>query len=375
MNEFDVTKIIITTDKLGTITGRNIISFYEYPRIFSAVSNNNIIYVFAEYIADSYSYSWIACTTTEQFLDELNEGVLTIQQLFFSSSNVFLVKLSKNDEVAQVVHKECVPDDCFISEPLIIKGFMHENGNGHLETVQDISRKTNSTVVSFVAKKNKDSFVSVDLDELKSIVDTFKSMFSSFGFNNKQSLCLAGGSTLVNIIIEEDVDGDGESFVDIFERISRATTIDDILSLPKVSKKKVDSFKKFNSVAVDEYGDAEFIFARKGKKPSFLKQSSEQIKAKDICLQKASDYISRKIEEDIIYRVGFLNGILTEKNKFEFTSADDEFFSGTLGEKINPNDSYFVNGKEYSVAIEKKKAKNGKVSYKLLSVGDSTHLF
>ena len=376
MKDVLASKIAINTDCFGMLKGENVISFYDYPRIFTVVSDYKIQYVLAEYKADEKSYSWISCETNSEDIKKLDDNVISLQELFKNGSSVYLLKMTPDSEVAKSSLLKLVPSDCFVDEPLFVGGFISGEDREHENIVQNICKKTNSTIVSYVVNKLKQAYLSVPLNRLSLIIDNFKQYFNSYGLHNNQSVSFSHGSTIVNIIIEGDENNDETySFVDDYEKMIQAKTEDDVLNISKINKKKIEAFINLNEVIEDEDGNVEVIIAKPGDKPVIVKQTKKVVEEKSATLKRVCELISRKEEKDILYRDGILEGILTKDNKFEFKSDKDEHFKGNVSDQIDLSKTYLVNGKRYSVAIEKKKATNGRVVYTLLSVGDSTRLF
>ena len=62
------------------------------------------------------------------------------------------------------------------------------------------------------------------------------------------------------------------------------------------------------------------------------------------------------------------------ENRFEFTSNDGKTYRGLVSDSIDLKSTFLVNGKEYSVIIEKRKTANGKITYKLKAVDEPIRL-
>lgn len=382
MSEFDISKIIIKTDLLGVLICKNIIAFYDYPRIILTESSSGLLYVMSEYKVTKNSYSWFVCETTAEDVKLLNERKISLREFYFKASKLLIVEEKRDAGFANCIIVGSVPSDCFVEDPLFLDGFLDSPVNEeHLETVCQVSENAGSTVVSFRAEKEKKDILSVSVEKVKAIIEKFKKLFSAFGLDNKQSLCFSRGSTLVNIIIEDDtsdlsVDNhdDVDLFINTFKGMVSAETEDDLLIIPNITKTKIEAYKDLNTVLVDSDGDSEIIIASPNNKPCYYSYSKEQVAKKNIAIEKA---IRAATREDVVEELrfdGVLNGILTMENRFEFTSNEGKTYKGFVGDSIDLNSTFLINGKEYSVVIEKRKSSNGKVAYTLKAVDEPIHL-
>lgn len=382
MSEYDISRIIIKTDLLGVLTCKNIIAFYDYPRIILAESSSGLLYVMSEYKVTKDSYSWFVCETTTDNVGLLNERKISLQELYFRSNYLLVIEEQRGASCAKCISAESVPPGCFVEAPLFLDGFLDSPANEeHLETVCQVSENSGSTVVSFRAEKEKRSILSVDVEKVKAIIEKFKKLFSAFGLNNKQSLCFSRGSTLVNIIIEDDTSdlssenpNDVDSFIGAFKGMVGAETEDDLLIIPRITKTKIEAYKDLNSVLVDSDGDSEIIIASPNDEPSYYSYSKEQVAKKTIAIEKAIKAATREEQVEELRFDGVLNGILTMENRFEFTSNDGKTYKGLVSDSIDLSSTFLVNGKEYSVVIEKRKSPNGKVTYLLKAVDEPIRL-
>ena len=378
MNDYDVSKIIIKTDSIGTLICKSVIAFYDYPRIILVESSFGLLYVMSEYTVTDNSYSWFACKTSDEDVNLLNEKKISLQELYCKSDKLLIIEERRGASCANCSATDSVPSDCFVDFPLYLNGFLDSSVNEeHLETVCQVSENSGNTVVSFRAEKEKRSILSVSVEKVKAIIEKFKKLFSAFGLNNRQSLCFSRGSTLVNIIIEDDASDSSsdnqngvDSFIDSFKNMVSAETEDDLLIIPKITKTKIEAYQDLNSVLVDSDGDSEIIIASPNGKPSYYSYSREQVAKKGAVIEKAIKAATREEQIEELRFDGVLNGILTMENRFEFTSNDGKTYKGLVSDSIDLNNNFLVNGKEYSVFIEKRKAPNGKITYTLKAVDD-----
>ena len=382
MNDYDVSKIVIKTDSLGTLVCKSIIAFYDYPRIILTESSYGALYVMSEYKVTNNSYSWFACEASEDDINLLNEKKISLQELYSKSNKLLTVEEKRDATCANCLTVDSVPSDCFVDSPLYLNGFLDSSINEeHLETVCQVSENSGSTVVSFRAEKEKRSILSVNVEKVKAIIEKFRKLFSAFGLNNKQSLCFSRGSTLVNIIIEDDTNdlsldnqNEVDSFIGAFKSMVSAETEDDLLIIPKITKTKIEAYQDLNSVLVDSDGDSEIIIASPNDEPSYYSYNKEQVAKKTVAIEKAIRAATKEEQIEELMFDGVLNGILTMENRFEFTSNDGKTYKGVVSDSIDLSSTFLVNGKEYSVIIEKRKATNGKITYKLKAVNEPIRL-
>lgn len=372
---------IIKTDLYGDLFCQDIISFYDYPRVFTTVDKNGVVFVLSEYLVEKDNYTWIACETNNEMIDKLNEEAVCLQSLYEQSSNILIIKNKKGENISLCEKQNRVPEGCFVDFPVFLGGFLQiSQAEEHMRLVKSISNQTNSTIVSFRAKKARENILSVGLEEIKNIIDKFRKFYNSYGFKNKQSLSLSRASALVNIIIEEDegqifgVSGNPETFVDSFEELAFSNSETEIAFIPKMTKGKLESFCELTSIAVDEDGDSEIILVKRGCEPVRLETKKEELFKKSETIKKAIELVTKKENITILRVDGVLNGILTKENKFEFTSLNGDIYKGSLSEEIDTSESYLINGKEYHAIIEKHKSANGKIGYVLKSVSEPIKL-
>lgn len=386
MNSKEKYKIAFKTDLFSELESDDIISFYDYPRVFTVKSADGLLLVLSEYKSEKDSYSWVASIICKEEVEELNKNNVSLQDLFNNCHPIYMFTISRGSDITYCNRLECIPQDCFVETPLLLGGFLDEYENKeHLETIQKVSVDTNSTVVSFRTKKNKKNYLSVDLKELDEIIGKFKRISNVFGIKNRQSVSLSSGSTLVNFIIDDDnleVDDINsnkidslEHFIFSFKSLANSKDEEDILSLPKMSKTKVECFKEVLNSTLDEDGESEIIIAEKGRDPVSFSKTKIGVADANAIFDSAIKRYSKNSEQNLFRSRGILNGIMTKENKFEFTTIDGRTFKGKLSDGFDTNNTFLVNGNEYDAVIEKNKSSNGKITYVLVSVDDPISLF
>ena len=130
---------VIKTNKLGNLTIKTTIVFYDYPRCFIC-ENNSKFYALLEMDTNDDGFGWNTCEVSLEDINKVNLGLTSVQSLFKNKKS-YIIYFSKNDLIGDVKEVESFDEE--ITGHLIVEGFCDMDEVFNYHNLQENARSNN----------------------------------------------------------------------------------------------------------------------------------------------------------------------------------------------------------------------------------------
>ena len=373
---------VIKTNKLGNLTIKTTVVFYDYPRCFIC-ENNSKFYALLEMDTNDDGFGWNTCEVSLEDINKVNLGVNNVQSLFRNKKS-YVIYFSKNDLIGDVKEVETFEGDNAIEGDLIVEGFCDMDEIFDYHNLQENARLNNSASISFILE-NSDSCKTGDFLNIIKYMRSFCSKLKSPLDLNNSFVNFQRGSSVVTFEFKKPndlLDKDEEfKYADInnFANFLLAENPEEMFAETedKDCIKKFDKFLEETSKQDSLKPKLVVAMPNKQRVTAFNVGKEEQTPKNEIAKRTINLFESKRhTEEEIILRKGKLSGFLIgDKNKFIFKTQNNETINGSIDFSMISNDREFsINGSIYKAEIKITKIFNGekeeKRIYKLIKLDE-----